>query len=96
MKYTDALVLRIRKPITNKNDPRNFITKITKYEKICSIKNSMSVLDELLPLSIKMMNNNDTGLFNFTNPGSISHNEVLTLFRDIIDPKFTWKNFTLE
>ena len=96
MKYTDALVLRIRMPITNKNDPRNFITKITKYEKICSIKNSMSVLDELLPLSIKMMDNNDTGLFNFTNPGSISHNEILTFYKKYVDSNFEWKNFSLE
>lgn len=96
MKYTDALVLKIRMPITSKNDPRNFITKITKYEKICSISNSMSVLDELLPISIKMMNNNDTGLYNFTNPGCISHNEILTFYKKYVDPEFTWKNFSLE
>ena len=96
MKYTNALVLRIRMPITSKNDPRNFITKITKYEKICSIPNSMSVLDELLPVSIRMMNQNKTGLYNFTNPGSISHNEILTFYKKYVDPEFTWQNFTLE
>ena len=96
MKYTNALVLRIRMPITSKNDPRNFITKITKYEKICSIANSMSVLDELLPLSIKMMNNNDTGLYNFTNPGCISHNEILTFYKKYVDQNFEWQNFSLE
>tara|TARA_B100000123_G_C25689212_1_gene409984 strand:- start:6 stop:875 length:870 start_codon:yes stop_codon:yes gene_type:complete len=96
MKYTNALVLRIRMPITSKNDPRNFITKITKYEKICSIPNSMSVLDELLPVSIRMMNQNKTGLYNFTNPGSISHNEILTYYKKYVDSEFTWQNFTLE
>jgi nucleoside-diphosphate-sugar epimerase len=96
MKYTNALVLRIRMPITSKNDPRNFITKITKYEKICSIPNSMSVLDELLPVSIRMMNQNKSGLYNFTNPGSISHNEILTFYKKYVDPEFTWQNFTLE
>ena len=44
-----TLNLRIRMPITNIDNPRNFITKITNYEKICSIKNSMTVLPELLP-----------------------------------------------
>ena len=96
MKYTNALVLRIRMPITSKNDPRNFITKITKYDKICSIPNSMSVLDELLPVSIRMMNQNKSGLYNFTNPGSISHNEILTFYKKYVDPEFTWQNFTLE
>ena len=96
MKQTNALTLRIRMPITSCNSPRNFITKITTYEKICSIKNSMSVLDELLPLSIKMMENKETGLYNFTNPNNISHNEILEMYRDIVEPDFTWQNFTLE
>ena len=96
MKNTDALVLRIRMPITDEHNPRNFITKITKYEKICSIPNSMTVLPEMIPLSIKMMINKDTGSYNFTNPGSISHNEILTYYKKFVDPSFTWKNFTLE
>ena len=96
MKNTNALVLRIRMPIVGKSDPRNFITKITKYEKICSIPNSMSVLDELLPISIKMMESRKTGPYNFTNPGTISHNEILSYYKKYVDPSFEWKNFTIE
>jgi len=40
------LNLRIRMPIVGEDNPRNFITKITTYEKICSIPNSMTVLPE--------------------------------------------------
>lgn len=96
MRNTDALVLRIRMPITNTNNPRNFITKILKYKKICSMANSMSVLDELLPISIKMMMNYETGCFNFTNPGYIDHNSILVLYRNYIDPLFVWDNFTID
>ena len=96
MLQTNALHLRIRMPITNEQNPRNFITKITTYEKICSIENSMTVLTELIPISIKMMKNNEIGTFNFTNPGTISHNEILEMYRDIVDPKFAWKNFTVD
>lgn len=96
IKQTNALQLRIRMPITSCSSPRNFITKITSYEYICSIKNSMSVLPELLPLSITMMKNKDTGIYNLTNPGSISHNEILEMYREIIDPNFTWKNFDIK
>lgn len=42
-----------------------------------------------------MAENHLTGIYNFTNPGAISHNEVLTLYRDHVDPSFTWSNFTL-
>jgi len=91
----NVLNLRIRMPITNKDNPRNFITKITTYNKICSIPNSMTVLPELLPLVVDMMKNKTTGTVNLTNPGLISHNEILEMYRDIVDPEFTWKNFSL-
>jgi dTDP-4-dehydrorhamnose reductase len=92
----DVLNLRIRMPIDNKKNPRNFITKITSYEKICSIHNSMTVLPELLPYVLDMMKRKITGTVNLTNPGLISHNEILQMYRDIIDPTFKWKNFTEE
>ena len=43
-----------------------------------------------------MMNDNKTGLYNFTNPGTISHNEILSFYQKYVDPNFTWKNFTIE
>ncbi len=96
LKFTNTLTLKIRMPITSENNPRNFITKITKYEKICSISNSMTVLDELIPISLDMMKKRKIGMYNFTNPGYISHNEILQMYKMIVDPNFTWKNFTLE
>lgn len=56
----------------------------------------MTILDELLPISIEMAKRNLTGIWNFTNPGVVSHNEILGMYRDYIDPNFAWKNFTLE
>jgi len=92
----NVLNLRIRMPITGDVNPRNFITKITTYDKICSIPNSMSVLPELLPLVLNMMKNKITGTINLTNPGLISHNEILTMFKEIVEPTFTWQNFSAE
>lgn len=95
--YKDnVLNLRIRMPITGSQNPRNFITKITTYEKICSVPNSMTVLPELLPLVIEMMKMKKTGTINLTNPGLISHNEILEMFKEIVDPNFEWKNFSQE
>lgn len=92
----NVLNVRIRMPITADSSPRNFITKIVTYEKVCSIANSMSVLPVLLPYLIKLMESKHTGTINFTNPGVISHNEILELYRTIVDPSFTWVNFTEE
>ena len=95
--FSDStLNLRIRMPITGEKNERNFITKIVNYEKICSISNSMTVLPELLPLVLKMMQQKITGTINLTNPGLINHNEILEMYKEIVDPLFTWKNFTQE
>ena len=91
-----VLNVRIRMPIVDYDHPRNFITKITNYEKICSIPNSMTVLPELLPIMIDMSKRGINGTINLTNPGVISHNEILEIYRDIIDKNFKWKNFTIE
>ncbi|XP_058104717.1 bifunctional dTDP-4-dehydrorhamnose 3,5-epimerase/dTDP-4-dehydrorhamnose reductase [Magnolia sinica] len=95
--YENVCTLRVRMPISSDlSNPRNFITKITRYEKVVNIPNSMTILDELLPISIEMAKRNLTGIWNFTNPGVVSHNEILEMYRDYIDPSFCWKNFTLE
>ena len=92
-----VLSLRIRMPITSEKDNgRNFIYKITHYEKICSIKNSMTVLDELIPIMCDAIENSYVGPINFTNPGLISHNEILEMYKEIVDPNFEWKNFTID
>jgi 3,5-epimerase/4-reductase len=94
--FDNVLNVRIRMPISEDQSPRNFIKKITSYAKICSIPNSMTVLPELLPLLVDMSINRRTGTINLTNPGVISHNEILEMYREIIEPNFTWENFSLE
>ncbi len=103
--YTDRLMhlfddsvlnIRIRMPITSQVNSRNFITKIVNYKKICSIPNSMTVLDDMIPIIVDLAINNKTGTFNMTNPGVITHNEVLNMYKEIIDPNHTWENFTIE
>ncbi|BDA42934.1 Trifunctional UDP-glucose 4,6-dehydratase/UDP-4-keto-6-deoxy-D-glucose 3,5-epimerase/UDP-4-keto-L-rhamnose-reductase [Coccomyxa sp. Obi] len=95
--YPNILVLRVRMPIVGDlTYTRNFISKIIRYEKIINIPNSMTVLPELLPYSIEMAKRGLTGIMNYTNPGAISHNEIMELYKSYVDPEFTWKNFTVE
>lgn len=94
--YPNVLNLRLRMPISSDLHPRSFVSKIIKYEKVVNIPNSMTILDDLLPISIEMALRHLTGNYNFTNPGAISHNEVLSLYKLYVDPTFTWTNFTVE
>lgn len=43
-----------------------------------------------------MAKRNLRGIWNFTNPGVVSHNEVLEMYKEYINPGFKWTNFTLE
>lgn len=94
--FDNVLNVRIRMPITDEIHPRNFITKITLYDKICSVPNSMTVLPELLPLMIDMCKNHVTGTVNLTNPGLITHNEILEMYKEIVDSDFKWENFDID
>jgi 3,5-epimerase/4-reductase len=94
--YNNCLILRVRMPISDDLFHRNFVTKIVKYERVVNIPNSMTVLTEMLPSSMAMAKVGLTGVYNFTNPGVISHNQVLDLYTKYIDPTYTYKNFTLE
>lgn len=94
--YPNCMVLRVRMPISDDLSHRNFITKIVKYERVVNIPNSMTVLHEMLPASLAMAKNGLTGVYNFCNPGVISHNECLDLYTKYVDPTYKYKNFTIE
>jgi 3,5-epimerase/4-reductase len=94
--YPTCLILRVRMPVSDNLSHRNFVTKIAKYEKVVNIPNSMTILHEMLPASLAMAQAGLTGVYNFTNPGVISHNQVLDLFQKYIDPNFTYSNFSVE
>jgi len=94
--YPNALVLRLRMPVSDDLHPRSFVTKITSYAYVVNVPNSNTILHDLLPCAVLLASHNEVGVYNFTNPGAISHNEVLELYRRIVDPDFAWKNFSLE
>jgi dTDP-4-dehydrorhamnose reductase len=94
--YTTTCILRIRMPISDELDSRNFITKIVKYDKVVNIPNSMTVISDLLQISLLIAERNLTGIYNFCNPGAISHNECLELYKKYVDSSFVYENFSLE
>merc|ERR1719265_2100460 len=47
-------------------------------------------------MALEMAIRRRTGIYNFTNPGVVSHNEVLDLYREYYKSDFKYSNFTLE
>ena len=95
LKDYDVLQLRLRMPIDNDiSSERNFIKKITNYEKVIDIQNSMTIVDDLLKVAETLILKNKTGVYNTVNPGPMSHSEVLDLYKEIVDPNFKYEVMT--
>lgn len=95
--FPNVLNVRIRMPISHDlTCTRNFIYKLLHYKKICSLPNSMTVLPDLLPILVDMIQKKRIGTINLTNPGVITHNQILDLYKEILDPTFVYENFTYE
>lgn len=92
----NVLNVRIRMPISDDDSPRSFITKLRTYSKICSMPNSMTVLPSLLPYLVRMIKERRVGTIHLVNPNCITHNEILSMYKSIVEPTFTWETFTLE
>lgn len=75
--YDNIAILRIRMPIVDINHPRNFITKILSYPKICNYNNSMTYLPDFISIFIDICVSGKTGIYNCVNKGFISHKEIL-------------------
>ncbi|NQU77596.1 sugar nucleotide-binding protein [Candidatus Falkowbacteria bacterium] len=97
LKDYDVLQLRLRMPIDSDiTSERNFIKKITKYEKVIDVRNSMTIVDDLLEVAKTLTERNKTGLYNVVNPLPMSHCEILDLYKKMVDPDFEYEIISVE
>jgi hypothetical protein len=95
-RFAHTLHLRIRMPISREVSSRNFIDKLVSYPNICSIPNSMTVLDDMWPIIDRMIERRTVGTYNMVNPGLVDHNWVLEQYRRLLDPTHTWTSVTYD
>jgi dTDP-4-dehydrorhamnose reductase len=95
-RFAHTLHLRIRMPISREVSGRNFIDKLVSYPNICSIPNSMTVLDDMWPIIDRMIDRRTTGTYNMVNPGLVEHNWVLEQYKSILDPTHVWTSVSYD
>lgn len=84
-------------PISNNlNDRKNLITKLSNYPNIINIPNSVTILSDIIPAIICLIENNITGIYNMVNPGVITHDEIMKYYKKYVDNKKSWKIITLD
>ena len=89
--YPNVLNLRISYPTVGSLHPNSFVSKLIKYNKIQSVPLSLTVVDDLWPVMLDMSDKKVTGTFNFNNPGAISHDEILKLYKEMVDQSHAWE-----
>lgn len=94
--FPSTLQLRIRMPISKLVSHRNLIDKLVKYPNICSIPNSMTVLDDMWPILDKMVEVREVGVYNMTNPGVTEHNWILEQYKTLLNPNHRWNVVSYE
>lgn len=90
LKKFPILQCRLRMPVDNEKNPRNFITKITTYKKVINEKNSITVIDDLIKTTIELAKRKKTGIYNITNKGDITHKEILEKYKELVDKNFKY------
>jgi len=78
--YNNVLYLRINYPITDKPSNKNLLTKLLNYKIIEPCEISITYIDNLFPILLQMIENNEIGICNFTNPGYINLTEIIQLY----------------
>lgn len=95
-RFPTTLQLRIRMPIAAEVSGRNLIDKLVSYPNICSIPNSMTVLDDMWPILDRMIATKTTGTFNLVNPGVVEHRWILERYRALVNPAHVWEDVSYD
>lgn len=90
----DILKIRIRMPIDNKPSDRNLIDKLIKYKRVIgNVPNSVTCVPDLMNITKKLMDRRVLGPVHIVNEGVITHNEILEMYKKIVDPNFEMPEF---
>ncbi len=79
-------IARLRMPIDDHPGPRNLITKLAAYKEVIDVENSVTVVPDLIVAVKGLLAKRGEGVFHVTNPGTMRHRDLLSLYRELVDP----------
>lgn len=76
----DVYVWRLRIPFDHRESPRNYLTKLMRYQRLLEAENSISHLQEFVAATFACWEKQiPFGTYNVTNPGHVTTREVVDL-----------------
>uniref|UniRef100_A0A1I7RLL1 Methionine adenosyltransferase 2 subunit beta n=1 Tax=Bursaphelenchus xylophilus TaxID=6326 RepID=A0A1I7RLL1_BURXY len=94
--FSHSLNVRIRLPFNDEDSPRNLVKKITSFNNLIDVPNSITYLPDLLPALINIIINKTTGTINLTSPGVISFVEMAEIFSEVTGQKLEYESVQIE
>lgn len=93
----NAFIWRLRIPFDNRDNPRNYLTKLIQYPRLLEAENSVSQLDEFAQASFDCWQQRvPFGIYNVTNTGSVTTRQVTELIRKNLLPDKEFDFFANE
>jgi dTDP-4-dehydrorhamnose reductase len=78
----DVYIWRLRIPFDNIDNPRNYLTKLLRYNRLLEATNSISQLEEFCAATFACWEKRvPFGIYNVTNPGHVTTREVVDLIK---------------
>ncbi len=81
-----VLSLRLRAPVASEPNPRNLLNKLMAYSKVIDDQNSITVVEDFLPVMQTLIKRRATGIYHVTNPGTTSPYQIALLLKQYVQP----------
>lgn len=81
-----VLTLRLRMPFDGSLSERNLLMKLRKYSRVLTEPNSITHLPDFFHAARQLIARRATGVRNVVNEGAISPWEIMTRYKELVDP----------
>jgi UDP-glucose 4,6-dehydratase len=95
--YDQHYIWRLRIPFDEYDSPRNYLTKLQKYDRLLDMKNSISHRSDFVKACIELwLNDSEYGIYNVVNSGSVTAQRVVTLIKKYLNLSKDFEFFKSE
>lgn len=85
--YSESIIIRARLLISEMPNPRNTIDKLLGYPKLQNNQETLTIVEDMLPVIEKLMLEKQSGIFHLINEGTINMPELVDYFGEIEEGK---------
>lgn len=90
------LIIRLRMPFDGSGNQRCLISKLSKYKKVISMPNSLTYIPDMIAAIQHLVKIEATGVYNVVNPGAMTGEQILELYRQYVDKSHEYELVTMD